>query len=339
MTFPKVSIIIISWDGLKYLKQNLPKILALNYPDYEVIIVDNGSVDGTDEYLAQLSADMNRSLGSAKKTLKIVKNEENVGTSKARNQGAQKATGDFFLFLDNDIDIRDDREILQKLITQYEKLENPAFILVPLIDIEKINELKTRKYGAFYTLYGIKRNPEITIEQIQKWANPVAKIATCFSGDMFISKKVWDDLGGFDESQKFNSDDDDIGTRATVYGYVNYLYGKDYFLHLGEERRRDNRQYASYYKLSYSGKARAIIKNMQFRTIIYMLPIYTAMACAVGLKQSLQRFYPGIFFAFFSSFFRFLKWLPDSLRERKKIQNKRKVGDREFLRLKYEMKK
>jgi len=323
----KVSIVIITWDGLKYLKQDLHMLLDLNYPDYEIIVVDNGSQDGTAEFLKQLK--------TKNENVVILTNKENLGTSKARNQGADVATGEYILFLDNDINIREENvHILKELIDVYEKLDNPGFMLIPLFDKEYLEERKTRKYGAFYTWYGIKRNSWMTLKQLKKWGNPVAPIATCFSGDMFLSKKVWNDLGSFDESQKFNCDDDDIGSRAAVYGYRNYTYCQNYFIHLGEERRRDNKQYMEYFKLSYSGKARAMLKNFQFSTLIWMFPIYTIFSFLVGIKQGLQRMYPQITLAFFYSFYRFLKNLPDTLKERKKIQSHRKVNDSDFLKLK-----
>ncbi len=68
-----------------------------NSPDggkYEIIVIDNGSSDGTPEYLRGLSKDL--------PALRCERNETNVGFAKACNQGARRARGEFLLFLNND---------------------------------------------------------------------------------------------------------------------------------------------------------------------------------------------------------------------------------------------
>lgn len=89
----KISIIILAWNGWERFTQ--PCLLSIfektDYPDYEVIIVDNGSMDGTSSGL--------KSLGS---NIVVIVNKENRGFSFGNNQGAKMAKGDYLLFLNND---------------------------------------------------------------------------------------------------------------------------------------------------------------------------------------------------------------------------------------------
>lgn len=91
----KVSIIIPCFNRLdrtvecwEALRETLPASLPS-----EVILVDNGSSDGTKEWLASLKSEPR---------LRIISNAENLGFSKANNQAAQQARGEFLVFLNND---------------------------------------------------------------------------------------------------------------------------------------------------------------------------------------------------------------------------------------------
>lgn len=87
----KVSIIIPVFNNAEYTRQCLTALKAnTSYPNYEVIVVDNGSSDETQPMLA------------ARKGIKVIRNIENKGFTEACNQGAQAATGDYLLFLNND---------------------------------------------------------------------------------------------------------------------------------------------------------------------------------------------------------------------------------------------
>jgi len=89
----KISIIILAWNGWE--KFTGPCLLSIfektDYPDYEVIIVDNGSTDGTSSGL--------KSFG---KRIRVITNKENRGFSFGNDQAAKIARGEYLLFLNND---------------------------------------------------------------------------------------------------------------------------------------------------------------------------------------------------------------------------------------------
>jgi len=86
---PKVSVIVASYNGARTLKACLDSLLRLNYPDYEVILVDDGSTDATPE------------LASLYKSVRYVR-QTNHGLSVARNTGLAAATGEIVAFTDSD---------------------------------------------------------------------------------------------------------------------------------------------------------------------------------------------------------------------------------------------
>jgi glycosyltransferase involved in cell wall biosynthesis len=90
--FSKASIIIPTWNNALLTEQCLQAIIKnTNYPNFEIIIIDNGSKDGTEQLLRNLNTD-----------IMIIKNTENLGFAKACNQGAMAAKGQYLVFLNND---------------------------------------------------------------------------------------------------------------------------------------------------------------------------------------------------------------------------------------------
>ena len=94
---PKISVVMLNYNGLNYLKKTMPPILKLDYPNYEFIIVDNGSTDGSKEFIKKF------------RKIRLIENHKNLGYSKGKNIGVKHAKGDYVLLLDNDILIKKQR--------------------------------------------------------------------------------------------------------------------------------------------------------------------------------------------------------------------------------------
>jgi GT2 family glycosyltransferase len=94
----RTSIVILSHNGLDYTRTCLQSIREASSLPKEVLVVDNGSTDGTSEWLAtQGEVFTDAGIGFTP-----LRNEENVGCSAARNGAWEHATGEFVVFLDND---------------------------------------------------------------------------------------------------------------------------------------------------------------------------------------------------------------------------------------------
>src|SRR5262245_34837999 len=90
MGSPKFSVVIPTYNRLDFLKQTLSSVWNQTFADYEVIVVDDGSNDGTHDYLLDLD-----------NKVQVVR-QANSGPGAARNCGVRKARGDYIAFLDSD---------------------------------------------------------------------------------------------------------------------------------------------------------------------------------------------------------------------------------------------
>jgi hypothetical protein len=88
---PLVSVVVPTHNGAKFLPEAVESILAQDYPELQIIIVDDGSTDDTDEVVARLPVEV-----------RYLKHDRKKGPSEARNRGIRDALGEYVAFLDVD---------------------------------------------------------------------------------------------------------------------------------------------------------------------------------------------------------------------------------------------
>lgn len=114
---PKVSIIVPIYNVSKYLSNCIESIIAQSYKDYECILVDDGSTDGSSE-ICDLFANKDKRI--------TVIHKKNEGLSSARNAGLEVANGKYYVFVDSDDKIEPD--MLNDCITSMEKSQSDLIV-------------------------------------------------------------------------------------------------------------------------------------------------------------------------------------------------------------------
>lgn len=119
---PKVSIIVLNWNGKEDTIECIDSIVQITYPNYEIILVDNASTDGSAQYFREYY-----------KEIKIIENRENLGFAEGNNVGireALKQKANYILLLNNDTIV--DPSFLEHLIEVGES-DDSIGILSPII--------------------------------------------------------------------------------------------------------------------------------------------------------------------------------------------------------------
>ena len=91
---PRVSVVIVTWNGRALLERFLLSVLATDYPDLEVVVADNASTDGTADWLA-----------AAHPGVVVVRHPENLLFAGGNNRALPAATGEVVCFLNNDVEV------------------------------------------------------------------------------------------------------------------------------------------------------------------------------------------------------------------------------------------
>lgn len=204
---PKVSIVVLNWNGKFVTSECLDSLKKVKYDNFEVIIVDNGSEDGSQEHFKK-----NYSWA------KLIENRENLGFTGGNNVGmkyALKNGTDYVLLLNNDTVV--DPLFLEDLIRVGES-DNEIGLLNPKIyyyDHPKVIWYAGGKFsllGAFPVHIGRK---EIDVGQYDA-LREVSFINGCA---FLIKRKVIDEIGFLDENFFIYAEDTDWSIRARKAGY------------------------------------------------------------------------------------------------------------------------
>jgi len=209
-----VSIIIVNYNGKKFLADCINSIFGFADCRYEVIVVDNASTDGSREYLREHFPD-----------LRLIHSEVNLGFAGANNLGARSASGKYLLLLNNDT------RLLNGLGPAIEALESD----------EKLGAVGCRMYfadGSFQPSKGYEHAP---LRLVLAWTglyrltslalfsevdldpanyNSLRQAVAWVSGAFLMTPRdLWEKLGGLDESYFMYVEDADYCRRVRDAGF------------------------------------------------------------------------------------------------------------------------
>jgi GT2 family glycosyltransferase/capsular polysaccharide biosynthesis protein len=217
---PLTSIIILTCNQLDYTRQCLNSIFACTGSPFELIIVDNGSRDGTMGYLSSLSRS-----NSACLRIKLIANEENKGFAIGCNQGLAEAHGEYLLLLNNDVVVT--AGWLSRLAGALQNNDCLGFV-GPMSNYVSGPQWVSKPSYNVRTLEGLDRFAAVMANQYRGQVIPCSRIVGFC---MLIKKAVVDAIGGLDGRYGLgNFEDDDYCLRANLAGYKGGI-SKDCFVH------------------------------------------------------------------------------------------------------------
>jgi glycosyltransferase involved in cell wall biosynthesis len=191
---PTVSVITPAWNAERFIGDAIASVLAQTFTNWEMVIVDDGSTDGTAALVETYAARNPR--------IRLLR-QQNAGPSAARNHAMREARGSFFAFLDSD-----DRWTPEFLRAQVEVFGRyPDTALVTANGVFDGGPFDGRPMKPVTTLCPTLPLTEIITDETAVF------IMTVFR------REVFETIGGFDETQ-WTSEDYDFWLRAAIAGFV-----------------------------------------------------------------------------------------------------------------------
>jgi len=205
MSFPPlVSVIIANWNGAHHLRMCLPSLLAQTHKTLEIIVVDNGSSDDSATVAEQFHA----------RWLPLT---ENLGLAPALNYGAQAATGEFLLFVNNDMQF--DPRFVEALL---EPLLGDAGVFAS--DGMQYDWNATKSVHLATRLTKLPPLSASSVEMVPGlffYPQPVAQPTSVFMGSaacLLVRKSIFEEIQGFDSRLPLGYEDVEICWRAGTLG-------------------------------------------------------------------------------------------------------------------------
>ncbi len=306
MEKPLVSIIVLNYNGIRFLKGCFDSLAALEYPNYELLFVDNSSTDQSSEFIRQNYP-----------KARIIQNNTNLGFTVANNQAAKSAFGRYLFFLNNDTKV--DAQVISRLADKMEGDEAVGICACRIISLDGKQDYHT---GINVDLFGypITKGPVFYAE----------------GSALMIRKELFNRLTGFDEAYLFFHEDVDLAWRARLLGWQVTAVPEAIIYHAHGASAGGATQQGQYTSslfrryFSERNNIRTLLKNYSLFSLVWVLPLYAAINVFEILFFLITLQFKTAF-----SYFRAHWWniinLPDTLKRRSRIQGTRRVSDREII--------
>ncbi len=262
---PFVSIVILNYNGVKYLQQFLPSVLATQYENFEVVVADNGSTDNSISFLKTKFP-----------SVKILTSASNEGFAGGYNWALKKINADYYVLLNSDVEVTPNW--ITPMVALMSSDNNIAACQPKLLSHkEPLLFEYAGAAGGWIDAFGYpfsrgrifdiceKDQAQYNNEDLIFWASGAA---------MMIRSNVFHELEGFDASFFAHQEEIDLCWRIQLKGYKIYCCPKAIVYHVGAGTLpRGGRKVF----LNFRNNLVMLCKNLPFHELAWKLPFRLAL--------------------------------------------------------------
>ncbi len=200
---PLASIVIPNWNGLQHLPGCLDALRAQTYSRIEVVLVDNGSTDGSQTFVADHYPEV-----------RLLALDRNLGLTGGNNLGFEAAKGEILISLNNDTEARP--QFIEALVTALIEHPEAGMAAAKMLLFDRRDHIHSA--GDGYGRDGIPFNRGVWQRDEGQFDDPGWIFGGC-GGAVAYRRAMLDDIGMFDESFFMYCEDVDLNWRAQLAGW------------------------------------------------------------------------------------------------------------------------
>ena len=223
----RTTIIIPNYNGLKFMEPCLQSLQEQTKADFKLLIVDNGSTDGSVEWLKE-------------RKLPAILLSENTGFAGAVNVGIQAADTPYVILLNNDTTVDPCYvEHMERAMDQSEKIFSVSSKMVQMACPTLMDDA-----GDMYSILGWAYQRGVG-RSVKRYTRP-CRVFTACAGAAIYRREVFEKIGYFDELHFAYLEDIDVGYRAKLYGYDNIYCPDAVVYHVGSGTSAEGSRYSDF---------------------------------------------------------------------------------------------
>lgn len=293
---PKIAIVILNWNGRKFLEQFLPSVLQTTWRNYEVIVADSASTDDSLFFLKNNYPQV-----------RIILLEKNFGFAKGYNEALKKVESDYYVLLNSDVEVTPGW-----LEPMTDLLENNSAIAACQPKILSYHDKKKFEYagaaGGWLDKYGYpfaKGRVFDICEEDHGQYDQSEPIFWASGAAMFIRSKVYHEMKGFDEYFFAHQEEIDLCWRLQLGDYKIYSCPSSVVYHVGGGTLPKGNSRKTF--LNFRNNKIMLSKNLPFPKSLWIMTIRDLLD-AVSAWKGLFSGNVGYFIAVLRANIAFIKW-------------------------------
>jgi GT2 family glycosyltransferase len=292
---PAISVVIVTYNGKKFIRKNLESLYLQTLPAKEIIIVDNASSDGSIDEVEQEF-----------KKVKVIRNRRNYHYAKAVNIGVEAASNNLVIILNQDIVL--DKNFIRRLVLRCEaELEKEH--IAGVVPQMRFSQLKNfiNGIGNFVTEKNWGSDNYFGVVDIGQFKDLEYTGSACF-GAILVTKQAWQTVGPLDKTFKSFYEDVDWSIRAHLKG-MNLLTAPGAILY-----HAFGGSYPSGLKLTLvaTNRMRFVLKHLKGKVRSKFFIKYLKQDIKNGLSFLRRKSYRNMF-CYFKAYFKLAWELPNIL--------------------------
>ena len=294
---PSVAIVILNWNGRKYLEQFLPSVLASAYQHKKIIVADNASTDDSVSFL-QLHFPQ----------IEIIQHKENQGFAKGYNNALKQVKADYYVLLNSDVEVTPNW--IEPIIAL---MESDRSIAACQPKILSYNNKDFFEYagacGGWIDHFGYPFARGRVFDVCEKDAGQYNNAMPCFwasGASLFVRSTVYHEQGGLDEYFFAHQEEIDFCWRLQLNGYKVYVAPSSIVYHVGGGTLPKGNAKKVY--LNFRNNLIMMAKNLPVGVAIWKIPMRMMMDVLAAIRAILSG-NGGDYFAIAKAHLHFMKWL------------------------------
>ena len=294
---PTVAVVILNWNGKKFLQQFLPSVLASTYSNMRIIVADNASTDDSVAFVQQQFP-----------TVEVVTSNENFGFAKGYNFFLQQIQSDYYVLLNSDVEVT--KSWIEPIIDLMEADVTIAACQPKLLAFHNKHLFEyAGASGGWIDALGYPFSRGRVFDVLEKdngQYNDAVPVFWASGAALFIRAELFHAMHGFDDFFFAHQEEIDLCWRLQRRGYKIMVCPQSVVFHVGGGTLPTGNPQKVF--LNFRNNLIMITKNMPLQQLIWKLPLRIGLDAVSAWKELLSG-KPGYWWAVVRAHFAYAAWL------------------------------